>query len=172
MLALALALNRSLASFSAALRKGILSCWPIVVLYQLYGGVAGVLQDTSVGPWLAGWVASAATPASFPLLTALAGTLVAVFVPSSGGQWIVQGFVTVKAAAAVGASAQQGLLSLGIGDQMGNLISPFWVVVVAGIAQLDFRRIYGYGLVFAGLWFVLGVAILSWLRRRPRGEQR
>jgi short subunit fatty acids transporter len=50
---------------------------------------------------------------------------------------------------------------------MGNLISPFWVVVVAGIAQLDFRRIYGYGLVFAGLWFVLGVAIFSWLPAAP-----
>jgi len=161
LLALALLLTRSIASFSAALRKAIVSCWPIVVLYQLYGGVAGVLQDTSVGAWLAGLFAGAATPTSFPLLTALAGTLVAVFVPSSGGQWIVQGFVTVKAAAEVGASAAQGLLALGVGDQMGNLLSPFWVVVVAGIAQIDFRRIYGYGLVFAGLWFAVGVGVFT-----------
>jgi hypothetical protein len=29
-----------------AMAKAIVSCWPVIVLYQLYGGVAGVLQFT------------------------------------------------------------------------------------------------------------------------------
>ena len=41
---------------------------------------------------------------------------------------------------------------------MGNLMSPFWYVVVAGIVRIDFRTFFGYGLVFAAIWFVLGVA--------------
>jgi hypothetical protein len=44
---------------------------------------------------------------------------------------------------------------------MGNPITPFWYVVVAGIARLDFRRFFGYGLVFAAIWFVIGVIVFT-----------
>ncbi len=156
-----LLLQRNLAEFSQALRANVQCCWQILVLYQIYGGVAGVLQYTNVGETLARFFAEISTPVTFPLLTAIAGTVVAIFVPSSGGQWIIQGFVTSEAASTLGVSAQQGLLALGVGDQMGNLISPFWIVVAASIARIDFRTIFGYGLIFAGLWFVLGVGIFT-----------
>jgi short-chain fatty acids transporter len=158
-----LLLQRNLAGFSQALRATVQCCWPILVLYQVYGGVAGVLQYTNVGETLARFFAEISTPATFPLLTAIAGTVVAIFVPSSGGQWIIQGFVTSEAAATMGVSAQQGLLALGVGDQMGNLISPFWIVIAASIARVDFRTIFGYGLIFAVLWFVLGVGIFTFM---------
>jgi short-chain fatty acids transporter len=161
LLLLALLLQRNLAAFSQAVRATVQSCWQILILYQVYGGIAGVLQYTSVGDQLARYFAELATPLTFPLLTAIAGTLVAIFVPSSGGQWIIQGFVTSEAALSLGISPQQGLLALGVGDQMGNLISPFWIVIVAGIARVDFRIVFGYGLVFAGLWFALGVTVFT-----------
>lgn len=163
LLLLALLLQRNLAAFSHAVRATVQSCWQILVLYQVYGGIAGLLQYTNVGEHLARFFAELSTPLTFPLLTAIAGTLVAIFVPSSGGQWIIQGFVTSEAALAMGASTQQGLLALGVGDQMGNLISPFWIVIAAGIARIDFRTVFGYSLVFAGLWFALGVAIFTFL---------
>jgi short-chain fatty acids transporter len=103
------------------------------------------------------------TPLTFALLTAIASSIVAVVIPSSGGQWVVQGFVTAKAAAAVGSTAQRGLLAVGIGDHMGNFLSPFWVVVVAGIARVDFRTFFGYGIIFSLLWFTLGVGILTFV---------
>jgi len=159
----ALLMQGSFAAFSHALSTAVQSCWQILVLYQIYGGIAGILQYTSVGETLARFFAALATPLTFPLLTAIAGTAIAIFVPSSGGQWIIQGFVTSEAASAVGASAQQGLLALGVGDQMGNLISPFWIIVAASIARIDFRTIFGYGLFFAALWFVLGVGIFTFL---------
>jgi short-chain fatty acids transporter len=139
-------------------------CWPVLVLYHLYGGVAGLLQYTTVGERFAGAFASVSTPLTFPLLTAVASSIVAIFIPSSGGQWVVQGFVTAKAAAAVGFTAQHGLLSVGIGDHMGNFLSPFWVVVIAGIARVDFRTFFGYGVIFSALWFTLGVATLTFVR--------
>jgi short-chain fatty acids transporter len=153
----------NLAAFSRGLSAAVQCCWQIIVLYQVYGGIAGVLQYTNVGETLARFFAEISTPLSFPLLTAIAGTVVAIFVPSSGGQWIIQGFVTSEAASALGVSAQQGLLALGVGDQMGNLISPFWVVVAASIARVNFRTIFGYGLVFAALWFVMGVGIFTFM---------
>ena len=63
----------------------------------------------------------------------------------------------------MGVTAQRGLLALSVGDHVGNLISPFWVVIAAGIARIDFRRFIGYNLAFAAIWFVLGVLVFTFL---------
>jgi short-chain fatty acids transporter len=161
LLVLAVVLNRNVVSFTRAIRAAVTVCWPVLVLYHLYGGVAGLLQYTSVGERFAGAFAVWATPLTFPLLTAAASAIVSIFIPSSGGQWVVQGFVTSRAAAEVGTTAQHGLLALSVGDHVGNLVSPFWPVLLAGIARVDFRTFFGYGVIFALLWFALGVALVT-----------
>ncbi len=161
LLLLTLLVHRNVRNFSAALQTSIVSCWPVVVLYHLYAGVAGLIQFTSVGEAFASGFAAISTRYTFPLLTALASTVVAIFVPSSGGQWVIQGFVTAKAATAVGLTVQRGLLALSVGDQMGNLISPFWAVISGGMARIDFRRFIGYTVAFSAIWFVLGVLVFT-----------
>jgi short-chain fatty acids transporter len=156
-------LHRNVYNFTRALQEGIKSSWSVVVIYHLYATAAGILQFTPAGDVIAKFLAGISTPYTFPLLIALSGTIVAIFVPSSGGQWAIQGFVTSKAAASMGVSFQRGLLSLGVGDQMGNLCSPFWYVIVAGIARIDFRKFFGYGLIFAAIWFILGVICFTLL---------
>lgn len=161
LLFLCLLLHRNIHRFTEALKRAVLSSWPVIVMYHLYAGVAGLIQHTSVGEFLAGLIANVSTPYSFPLIAVISGTIVAVFVPSSGGQWVIQGFVTSKAAVAVGLTVQRGLLALSVGDHMGNLTAPFWYVVVAGITRVNFREFYGYGLIYAALWFVLGVIVFT-----------
>lgn len=157
-------LHKNIYSFTKALRSSVLACGPILVIYHLYAGVAGLLQYTTMGGFLSTLVSSVSTPLTFPLLAAITGTAIAVFVPSSGGQWVIQGYVTSVAAQSVGLTAQRGLLALGIGDQMGNLVAPFWYVVIAGVARIEFRKLLGYGLIFGPLWFLLGVLIFTFLR--------
>jgi len=161
LLFLCLLLHGSIHQFSRALQKAVLSAWPVIVLYHLYAGVAGLIQNTSVGEFLAQAVAAVSTPYTFPTLAALTGALVSIFVPSSGGQWAIQGYVTSKAAAAVGVSVTRGMLALGVGDHVGNLTSPFWYAVVGGIARVNFREFIGYGLVLAVVWFVLGIVVFT-----------
>ncbi len=156
-------MHGSIRNFSQALQRAVVSSWPIIVLYHIYAGVAGLIQFTPVGEAFSNLFGPISTPWTFPLLAALAGTLIAIFVPSSGGQWVIQGLITIKAAEAVGVTAQRGLLALSVGDQMGNLVSPFWFVVRAEIAHIDFRTFFGYGLIFALLWFVFGVVVFTFL---------
>jgi short-chain fatty acids transporter len=163
LLLVALLIHRNSAAFSRALQTAVLTCWSVVVLYHLYAGVAGLIQYTTLGTQLAAWFAAISTPLTFTLLTALGATLVAVFVPSSGGQWVIQGFVTTEAAAAVGVSTQKGLLAVSVGDQMGNLVSPFWAVVTSGIARIDFRRFIGYMIAYSVIWFAIGVLAVTFL---------
>jgi short subunit fatty acids transporter len=62
LLAVALALHRSPAAFSRVIRGAVTVCGPVIVLYHLYAGVAGLLQFTSVGERLAGAFAAWSTP--------------------------------------------------------------------------------------------------------------
>jgi len=154
-------LHGSVYRFTQALQKAVLSAWPVIVLYHLYAGVAGLIQFTSVGEFMAGMTAAVSNRLTFPALAALMGGVVSVFVPSSGGQWAIQGYVTAKAALAVGVSVPRGILALSVGDHMGNLTSPFWYMVIGGVARVNFRDFFGYGLVFAAIWFVLGVVVFT-----------
>lgn len=156
-----LLLHGNFKSFTRALERAVVSAWPVIVLYHLYAGLAGLIQFTSVGEKVAGLAAAVSNPYTYPLLTASLSTVFAFFIPSSGGQWAIQGFITMKSAAAVGVSVQRGLLAMSVGDHMGNLTSPFWYVVIAGIARVDFRVFFGYGLLFAALWFVIGVLVFT-----------
>jgi short-chain fatty acids transporter len=161
LLLLTLLMHRNFKMFTGAIERAVSSSWPVVILYHLYAGLAGLIQFTPIGERMAALAATVSTEYTFPALTAIAGTLVSTFVPSSGGQWAIQGFVTSKAAQAAGVSVERGLLALGIGDQMGNLMTPFWYVIAAGIARVDFRKFFGYGIIFAALWFVIGVVAFT-----------
>jgi hypothetical protein len=134
-------------NFTVTLEKAVVSSWPVIVLYHLYAGLAGLIQYTNVGQRLAGMAAAVSGPYTY--LTAAIASVFAFFISSSGGQWAIQGFITSKSAIEVGVSVERGLLAMSVGDHMGNLTSPFWYVVIPGIAHLDFRIFFGYGLVFA-----------------------
>jgi short-chain fatty acids transporter len=161
LLFLTLLLHRNIKRFTAAVQQGVTASWAVIVLYHLYAGCAGLIQFTTVGERAAALAASIATTWTFPAITAAAGALFAFFIPSSGGQWTIQGFVTVKAAMTVGVSMPRAILALGLGDHMGNFLTPFWYVVVAGIARIDFRRFFGYGMLFAAIWFLIGIVVFT-----------
>ena len=111
-LLLGLVLHGNVHSFTKALQHAVALCWPIVVMYHLYAGVAGLIQFTPVGGFLVRLFDPILTAYTYPLLTALVSTVVAIFIPTSGGQWVIQGSVTVEAARLVGVTPQRGLLAL------------------------------------------------------------
>jgi short-chain fatty acids transporter len=162
-LLLGVVLHGTVARFTHALQEAVGRAWPIVLMYHLYAGVAGLIQFTPVGDFLINLFTPILTAYTYPVLTALISTVVATFIPTSGGQWLIQGYVTVQTAALVGVSPQRGLLALSVGDHMGNLIAPFWAVVGASIAKFDFRLYFGYRLIFAALWFTMGVLAFTFL---------
>jgi len=94
LLLLTLWLHGSVRNVSRALEKAAASAWPIIVLYHLYAGLAGLIEHTSIGLRAASLVAAASNAATFPALTAAVSTVFAFFIPSSGGQWAIQGLIT------------------------------------------------------------------------------
>jgi short-chain fatty acids transporter len=162
-LLLGLVLHGNIHNFTKATQHAVALCWPIVLMYHIYAGLAGLIQFSPVGGFFVRIFDPILTAYTYPLLVALISTVVAIFIPTSGGQWAIQGAVTVEAANLVGVTAQRGLLALSVGDHMGNLITPFWAVISAGIARVDFRLMFGYRLIFAALWFTMGVLAFTFL---------
>jgi len=158
---LTLMFHGNIRAVTKALENASVSAWPILILYPLYAALSGMIEFTRIGVTITSFLSAASSPTTFPALSAVIGTVFAFFIPSSGGQWALQGLVTVNASQAVGVSVERGLLSMQVGDHMGNLISPFWYVITAGMLRMDFRTFFGYGLVYAVIWFVIGIVVFT-----------
>jgi short-chain fatty acids transporter len=160
---LGLVLHGSVYNFGRAVADSMRSAWSILIIYNFYAAIGGIFQYTPIGYIISNALASVATPYTYPFIMWLSGTIVAIFVPSSGGQWIIQGLITVLTAQKVGVSFQRGLLSLGVGDQQGNLWAPFWYIVASSTVRMDFRKFFGYGLLGGFLWAILGILCYTFL---------
>ena len=75
--------------------------------------------------------------------------------PSGGGQWAIQGPIIVQAASELGVSLSKSIMALAYGDQLTNMLQPFWALPLLGITGLKAREILPYTLVL----FVQGCAI-------------
>ena len=90
---------------------------------------------------------------SFPIYTFFSAGLVNIFVPSGGGQWAVQGPIIIKSALELGVSLPKSILALAYGDQLTNMLQPFWALPLLGITGLKAKQILPYTLILmmAGL---------------------
>jgi len=93
---------------------------------------------------IAKWFISFATAKSFPAWTFLAGGLINIFIPSGGGQWIVQGPINIPAGLEIGADTAKVAMGIAFGDAWTNMIQPFWALPLLAIARLGIRDIMGY----------------------------
>ena len=84
-----------------------------------------------------------------------------MFVPSGGGQWVVQGPIFIEAAKNLGVDPAAIVLGISYGDQWTNMIQPFWTIPLLAIAGIDMRKIMGYTFVIFLVTFItLGGSLL------------
>jgi short-chain fatty acids transporter len=94
--------------------------------------------------------------------------LINMFVPSGGGQWVVQGPITIEATKMMNIDAVKSAMMVAWGDQWTNLIQPFWALPVLGIAGLSAKDIMGYtavaliwsGVVLSAFALLIGYGVL------------
>jgi short-chain fatty acids transporter len=79
----------------------------------------------------------------------LSAGIVNVFVPSGGGQWVVQGPVMITAAKELGVEVPRTIMAISYGDEWTNMIQPFWAIPVLGITRLTAGEIIGYTALIA-----------------------
>ncbi len=162
MLGLALFLHGSIRNFLGAVESAIGDTAGILIQFPLYFGIMGIMTETGLVHQISGFFIAISTEATFPIFTFFSAGLVNLFVPSGGGQWAVQGPIILEAALQLGVPLPKALMSLAYGDQLTNMLQPFWALPLLGITRLKAREILPYSLLFmclAGIIYLIGLLL-------------
>ncbi len=148
LLGLAFLLHGSLKRFLTAIDAAIGGTSGILIQFPLYFGIMGIMSGTGLVEALSMAMVRLSTPATFELWTLLSAGIVNVFVPSGGGQWAVQGPLLLRAALDLGVPLDRTVLAMAYGDQLTNMLQPFWALPLLGITGLSAKDILPYTLRF------------------------
>jgi short-chain fatty acids transporter len=144
-----------------AAAKAVQSTTGIIIQFPLYAGIMGIMKYSGLLVVITNWFVSVSTPQSLPLFSFFSAALVNLFVPSGGGQWAVQGPVLMEAAGLVGVDYAKEVMALAYGDQLTNMLQPFWALPLLGITGLKAGQILKYSLPFMLIGMVIyGLALL------------
>ena len=144
----------------AALDEAIAGASGILVQFPLYFGIMGIVSGTGLGTWLAASLVGATSASWLPEALFLSSGVLNVFVPSGGGQWAVQGPLVLEACHALGVPLERGIMAMAFGDELTNMLQPFWALPLLGITGLSARDILPYTLL---VMVVAGAVMLTFL---------
>jgi len=153
-LSVGLALHRNLIDYFAAVTAGGGAIVGIVIQFPLYAGIQALMRDSGLSATVSqGFVDGAvgladaigvSSSTSFPIAAFLSAGFVNFFVPSGGGQWIVQGPIMCNAAAALNLPVERAVMAVAYGDEWTNMIQPFWAIPLMGLTGVHARSFMGY----------------------------
>ena len=134
----------------------------ILIQFPLYFGIMGVMKDSGLINMMAEFLASNSTATSFPIITFFSAGLINIFIPSGGGQWAVQGPIIIQTATELNIPLGKAILSMAYGDQLTNMLQPFWALPLLGITGLKAKEILPYTLfiMLVGMVIFLSSLIL------------
>lgn len=156
----ALTAHASIRSFLTALENAIGGAAGILIQFPLYFGIMGLITGSGLVTDFSDFMVSVSTPSTYPVFTFFSAGLVNIFVPSGGGQWAVQGAIIVKAATELGLPLGKSIMALAYGDQITNMLQPFWALPLLGITGLKARDILPYTLFMMLLGSIIFISVL------------
>ncbi len=162
MLALGLVMHGSARSYLAAAEEGARGCAGIIVQFPLYAGIMAMMAESGLVGILADAMTSLGSERTIPVLSFLSAAVVNIFVPSGGGQWAVQGPVALEAGLEAGIDPAKMVMSVAYGDQLTNMLQPFWALPLLAITGVKARDIVGYtavAMIVAGAWICVGLLV-------------
>lgn len=149
MLGLGLAAHGSARSYCAAVEDAARGCAGIIIQFPLYAGIMGMVQASGLGAMLSESVVRAAgdSVSMLGVMGVVSASIVNLFVPSGGGQWAMQGPVFLEAALTTDMPPGRMIMAIAYGDQLTNMLQPFWALPLLAITKVPAREIVGYTVI-------------------------
>jgi len=163
MLGLGILLHKNFSNFLSATSEAIKGAAGILTQFPLYFGIMGIMKSTGMVVMISDFFVSIANETTLPIFTFFSAGLVNVFVPSGGGQWAIQGPIVIESALKLGVPLPKAIMALAYGDQITNMIQPFWALPLLAITKLKAREILPYTLILMAVGiciFILGLLFL------------
>jgi len=162
MLALGLILHGSPRAYMDAVTEAARGCAGIIIQFPLYAGIMAMMVVSGLVGAVAERFVSVGNETTIPVLSYLSAGVVNLFVPSGGGQWGIQGQIALETGLAAGIEPGKMIMAVAYGDQLTNMLQPFWALPLLGITGCKARDIVGYTavvMVFAGVWMAIGLLV-------------
>lgn len=162
LLGFAIIMHKSFFNFLKAVDSAISGAVGILIQFPLYFGIMGIMNHSGMVQIMSDFFVSIANETTFPIFTFISAGIVNVFVPSGGGQWAVQGPIIVDAANQLGVSIPKSVMALAYGDQLTNMLQPFWALPLLAVTGLKAKEILPYTLILllAGIVIFIGGLLL------------
>jgi short-chain fatty acids transporter len=163
LLGFGLILFRDPDAYFKALGKGMKSATDILIQFPFYAGILGMMKYSGFLEVSGDFLVSNSSAETFPLFSFFSAAAVNLFIPSGGGQWAIQGPVLMESAKSMSIDPAGMVLSFAYGDQLTNMLQPFWALPLLSITGIGAKDILRYTVFFflsGFLVFGLGIWIL------------
>lgn len=160
LLSLCLLSHESIMAFVSAIESAVVGAAGILIQFPVYFGILALMKSSGLIESFSAFLIEHSTETTFPIFTFISAGIVNIFVPSGGGQWAIQGPIIVQSSIELGIPLNKGILALAYGDEVTNMLQPFWALPLLGITQLSARDILPYTLVMfltASAIFIVGL---------------
>lgn len=155
MLGLGILFHQSITRYLTSLAEAIKGASGILIQFPLYFGIIGVMKESGLAVSFAQFFISISTETTLPIYTFISSGIVNIFVPSGGGQWAIQGPIALESALKLGVPLPKIIMALSYGDQVTNMLQPFWALPLLAITKLKASDIFP----FTFLLFIIGSII-------------
>jgi len=156
-----LALHGSPLNFAEAVKNAAKQTGSLILQYPIYGGIMGIMTATGLAGQISSSIAASASAYSLPILSFVSSILISLVIPSGGGHWAVQGPFSIPAAVELNASVSATTMAVAMGEQVANMLQPFWALPVVAIAGIGIQRVLGFTVVtFMVSGLIYGAALL------------
>ena len=162
LLGLCIILHGKFYNFLQALNNAIYGVSGILIQFPLYFGIMGIMNESGMINIVSNFFVNISNTLTFPVFTFFSAGLVNIFVPSGGGQWVIQGPIIIDTAMRLGVSIPKAVMALAYGDQITNMLQPFWALPLLGITGLKARELLPYTLIImmvGTIIFIMGLLI-------------
>lgn len=147
LLSLGLLLYANIDQFMKAVSSAISSSSGIMIQFPIYAGIMGLMKYSGLADVFTQSLISVSSPITLPIYGFFSAAVINFFVPSGGGQWAVQGPILIEAAQHLGVSVPKTIMGLAYGDQLTNMIQPFWAIPLLAITGVKAKAIIPYTFV-------------------------
>ncbi|MEX3955618.1 TIGR00366 family protein [Trinickia sp. EG282A] len=142
-------------AYADAVKNAAKQTGSMMLQYPLYGGIMGMMDATGLPDVISHFFIAISNAHTLPFWSYVCSLIVTFFIPSGGGHWAVQGPFVVPAAVALHASVPATTMAVAMGEQVSNMMQPFWAAPVVAMAGIGVQRVLG----FTVMTFLLGTVV-------------
>lgn len=142
--------------YVAAFKDSMKPAAEVMLQFPFYGGIMGIMTASGLGNVIADFIIRVATVDTIYMWSFFSAAILNVFIPSQGGQWIVQGPILMEAAKAMGANLPLVMNAFVHGDEVTNLINPLYVIPALSLVGMKLREVWGFMAFICLFWLIIG----------------